>query len=381
MSHTLFRRVAISASAAALSLASGAATAQAASTPGWRTVATASNQSLFFTVAAAGQRHAWAVGFGPVSETKFVAVVRQWNGSSWTAVSLPAKVRSALGSEPIVDAASATSPSSMWALSETGDWLHYDGSAWTAGRVTGASILDASVAAGQNEWAFGSYINSSGLVPYAAYATDKNGKISWTRTPVPGTGSIADASALSSSDIWALTGGGVFGFGGSSFVLLHYDAGRWHKIATLPAALRGDEAHSVFARSDSDVWVGAAVKNSKKGTTEAVAHWNGREWATADLPAPASAGHFGIESIVPDGAGGLWALSLCLAQNCPGTGASRLWHETGGHWAGPVEPTLARKHTVLIGLAAVGHSVWAAGAVVSGQNNARGLIALWGPTP
>jgi hypothetical protein len=105
------------------------------------------------------------------------------------------------------------------------------------------------------------------------------------------------------------------------------------------------------------VWVGGAVRNSQNGTTEAVGHWNGLRWAVVKLRAPATAAHFHIGATVTDGSGGIWALGLCTATKCPNGAASRLWHETGGRWHGPVEPKLATRANILVSLAAVAKSV------------------------
>lgn len=64
------RRSLVMLPATALALTCGLVAAQAAATPGWRTVATVSQPQLetaLFGVAAAGSRHAWAVGFASSS--------------------------------------------------------------------------------------------------------------------------------------------------------------------------------------------------------------------------------------------------------------------------------------------------------------------------
>ncbi len=227
-----------------------------------------------------------------------------------------------------------------------------------------------------NQWAFGGTGTGPVLKPYAAFRSGSG----WRRTAVPGTGAIAGASAVSGTDIWAVMGTGIFNNGLQSPTsgLVRWHGGAWHAGPALPTSLHNSALGSVLARSDTNVWVGGAVKNSKGGYTEAVGHWNGHAWSVITLPAPVTTGQFHLSSIVPDGSGGLWALAFCMAT-C-GVHPSRLWHETGGHWAGPLVPTWEIKDTELYQLAATGHSVWGVGQVADG-GLFDGLFALWGPVP
>jgi hypothetical protein len=242
-------------------------------------------------------------------------------------------------------------------------------------------LVDSSLTIGTRAvWAFGATLARSGPVPYASLHTSTG----WKRTPVPGHGSIVGASAVTTRDIWAVIGsGGLFSVGsGRAGALLHRYAGHWHTVATLPAVLRNGSLGTVLARSDRNVWVGGAVKNAKKGTTEAVGHWNGHRWTVTTLHALATVAKWHLVKMVTDGSGGIWALSHCVGNNCGSGGvASRLWHEVAGKWGRPVQPKLASSQTILVSLAATGKSVWGVGAVRVGRSGANGLIAVWGPTP
>jgi hypothetical protein len=387
MQRKVLRRVMLAVPAVALGLTTSVASAQVTSTTGWRTVKIVSNQpdsTVLFSVAAGNASHAWAVGAAaPTSGTGNPApVVAAWNGHAWAQVpstDLPSTAASAL-----LDSVSAGGPNDMWAFgfdiasSTPGLWLHWDGTTWTAGHVPGAVVASSLTIGPSVVWAFG--VGSGRLaLPYAAFHTSTG----WKRTPVPGHGSIVGASAVTTRDIWAVIGsGGLLGGGtGRSGALLHWFAGHWHTVATLPTVLRNGSLGAVLARSDRNVWVGGAVKNSKKGTTEAVGHWNGHRWTVTTLHALASIAKWHLVKMVTDGSGGIWALGQCVGTKCPNGGAAwRLWHEVAGRWGRPVQPKLARTPTVLLSLAATGKSVWGAGAKRV-TNSANGLIALWGPTP
>jgi hypothetical protein len=269
----------------------------------------------------------------------------------------------------------------MWAFNAVGGtWLRWDGANWTAGQVTTASVeLDASAVFGtKNVWAFGRGTSSR---PQAFHFDGS----AWKRSAVPGSNGIAAASAVTSRDIWAVLGtADLFGIsgGGKGGGLVHWFRGRWHAVTKLPSALRNASLGSVLARSDKNVWIGGATKNSKHGTTEAIGHWNGHRWTVVKLRAVASGSGYRVVSLVTDGAGGIWALGNCLSSaTCTQSSPWRLWHEAGGHWSGPVKPHLSRSPTLLLSLASVAQSVWAPGAIQSGRRSSNGMIALWGAIP
>jgi hypothetical protein len=372
--------------ATALALTCWFVPAQAAGTPGWRTVATVSRPPLatfLLGVATAGPWHAWAVGFASASGGNTdLPVVQSWDGSVWSPVTLHSGVVSRLSRSgpPFLDTAPASAPGNVWAFTVPGGWLHYNGTAWKAGTLArGRALLQASLVTARGiVWVFGATASATGFAPYAAF---ESGTQAWKRTPVPAKGAIVAASAVSGGDIWAVLGTGILSFGRGPGGLVHWHGGRWHRVPGLPASLRNRSLGAVLARSDHNVWVGGAIRNSQQGTTEALGHWNGHRWTVVKLRAAATAAPFRIGAIVTDGSGSIWALGLCTATKCPHEGASRLWHQTGGRWHRPVEPRLATRPSALVSLAAVAKSVWGVGIVPAGRNSANGLIALWGPTP
>src|ERR1022692_509919 len=367
-----------------LAVAAGIGPAQAVGPPGWRIVATiaASGQGSELTaVAVADQRHEWTVGFAVDSKAGvFMPIVMGWNGSAWTRITLPASILAKLGTGigPLLDAADASGPAHMWALSVTGGWLHWNGQ-WTAGQIarTPVAIYSTVVLGRGNVWALGG-TGSSGA-PFAAHYNGTG----WKRSPVPGSASISAASAVRGTDIWATLGKAELSLGGgaTSGGLVHWFSGRWHRVTGLPAALRNASLGSILARSDKNVWVGGATRNARGGTTEALGHWNGRTWTVIRLRARATVNGYRVASLATDGAGGIWALGNCIASTrCSNGSPWRLWHEVAGRWSGPTRPRLASHNTVLFSLAAVSHSAWAPGAIQVG-NSANGIIALWGTKP
>jgi hypothetical protein len=372
-----------------LSTAQGTAIA---ATPGWRTVAVTARQDVFLSVAAGDGRHAWAAGLTPASHQISRPALYQWNGSSWKPAVLPAKIQSLFDPDGFLFPVVAAAPDNFWGFTVSQAWIHEDGSSWTAGPMPFSyPVTAATIAGGKYVWAFG--LTGNGRNVIADYAADTSGPtVRWTRTVVPDDVPIGAVSALSGGDLWAVNGSPFTVSGPAdrdgprtpapaapgAIALWHYFAGKWHKTAPIPPVMRKAPFLTVFAHSDKNVLVGGAVRNSRKGTTEAVASWDGHGWTVRKLSAPVSRAEFSVSSLAGDGAGGLWALATCL-QACPKAGVRfRLWHERGGKWTGPVEPRLAGHQVELSGLALAGPSVWAVGDVRLGKNDTRGLIARWG---
>lgn len=358
--------------------------AQASTVPGWhvQTIVNTGTGSLglLFDVSADAPGDAWAVGLtGPVGGSSILPLITRWNGTAWSRVTLPASALTALGPNGLVGAVSAASPKNVWAFGATSVWLHYDGTTWTSGRLvkpgsSGQVLTTATLALSRsNVWAFGARVRSTGTHAYAAHFDG----VKWTATSVPGTGFIVDSSAVSAGDIWAVEGSGLLGPGTGPGALVHRSGGTWHSVR-LPKALASRPLSSVVARSDKNVWVGGAVTNGKKGTTEAVGHWNGRTWTVKAMPVLATSRKFAVTGLASDGHGGLWATANCLT--CAGFVPSRVWHRSAGTWK---RAAVAAKNPVAIvtmALAPGTTSVWGVGAIEIGKTP-KALIALDGNAP
>jgi len=370
----------------------GPATAGLAASPatgsGWRAIATISvpsHSTGMFAVASAAPIPGWTWAVGgtaPVPGTgQIKPIVETWTGAKWSRLAVPSAAVSALGKDPVLVTAAAFRFHHFWAFTRSGGWLSDFGPLSRAGRFrsTRPLLIQASVPdSNGGAWAFGGVKTASGFAPYATFSgvTDH-----WKRVPVPGKGVIVSASANQAfgNDIWAVLGEGALPLTSGVSGLVHWDGAQWNSIS-LPLRLRNATLGSVLVRG-TGVWVGGGVKNARQGTTETVGHWNGHSWRVITLPAGATPAPFRVTSMVNDGAGGIWALATCVARQCPNGAAFRLWHEVAGRWSGPIEPRLASKPTVLIGLCDQRHSVWGAGAVRVSTARSNGLIALWRPTP
>lgn len=316
-------RALLSAAALTVPLAIMAAPAEAAGSPGWRLQAALTvpgRNVVLYSVAADGPGDAWTVGdavTGNLSEP----VVYHWDGRRWLRVQLPASVLRVFGPGQQLMVVGARSAGDVWAFDALGHWMRRSGTRWTAGslplaRGGQAPAIHAVAVPGPGDvWAFG-----SGAVPYAAHFDGRR----WRTTAVPGTTGITDASAVSPSDIWAVEEQDV----------LRWNGHQWRVAAAGSRLAAGFVLmSSVRALSSQSVWVGGGAENSAGGLTEAAAHWDGRSWRVAQLPAPPQSPQFELTSVVPDGRGGMWGLGTS-----PALGGWRLWHLTVAGWRAVPRP-------------------------------------------
>lgn len=375
--------------AATVGPAAAATAAPATSTTGWRVSATvsvpsASTQMFSVTSAADIPSWTWAVGGAtPASGTgSATPVAETWTGRAWSRLTVPASAVSALGPDPVLTTAAAARDNALWAFTQSGGWLIKFGSNWTAGRLTKSPVvIDSSWAdlAEGGAWAFGALETPGGFRPFATHAQGVG--FPWKQVSVPGQGTIVSASAAPRGTLpWAILDNDGFPRSAATSSLIRWTGSKWLTVS-LPARLHHATLSSILVRDSKSVWVGGAAKNSRKGTSEIIGHWNGRGWQVLTLPAPATTATYGITSMTTDGSGGIWALATCFGSKCPNGAASRLWHEQNGHWSGPVVPSLGSKPTVLTSLYNMRHGVWAAGSVLLSKTRSEGLIALWGVPP
>jgi hypothetical protein len=397
------RGAAVVLSGSSLALAAAMVPADAAAAPGWRTAAVVSvpgDETLLSGVAAVSARDGWAVGYAAKSSGKEPAgLVEHWDGRSWRRVTLPARVAKKWAAGSPFQVIGASSSTNVWAFDEAGGakpgviFLRLNGRRWTTGILPGTAgagglvtVTAVQVLGKSDAWVFGGKLKATtkqvSFVPYAAHFDGKR----WSAVRVPGSSEITAVSSVSALNIWAVTGsGGLSGIGSAAptSTVLHWNGDSWRRAAVQPASLpAGSDLTSVVAGPGNGVVVGGDVPTASGGTkTDFTDQFNGSSWTSpADLPGSASKGSAfpnQVESLVPDGSGGLWALGGSLAGS-----ASKLWHYTGDKWSTAISPRFGASKRELLQLAAVPgtRTVWGVGAVERGSR-ADGLIAVAGPAP
>jgi hypothetical protein len=420
MIKSLSRSAALVATGSAIALAVSALPAQASPPPGWRvstTVATRGWETLMTGVAAVSAKDAWSMGVA-LKKATLTSVIRHWNGKSWGKVTLPAKVAKAWNKQSPVDSLiTASAGTNVWAFDElfSRTYLRDTAKGWRIGTLPGSSanmvgITSADALSANDVWAFGVQENlNTGVV--SPYIVRFNGT-KWVGVSAPNDGGIVAAGASSAGSLWALAetepGGapppsagaarrsaevavarvdfarrpfGTAATSSGTFTVLHWGPlGGWKAAAVQPVLPAGGTFTSLLAGTNNTVWLGGAVRNSKKGTTEEVADWNGKAkvWSTATLPAASSSYQFSVVELASDGRGGMWAEGGNEGSAGP---AARLWHLSGHKWSS-VKPSFGKGQWELFQMATSprSDSVWGAGAVQVGKAT-DGLIAIYGATP
>lgn len=362
--------------ASVLALSAGAIPAQAAGPPGWRVAAilTIAHKSLQFdSVAADSPGDAWAVGEaeGSGSQVPTELAVYRWRGIKWSRVPLPGALLKTLGTGSPHAVVGASAPGNVWIFDDLGHWVHWNGRKWSVGGLPATDSpssppgIDADLVLGRDDvWAFG--FGLRGSVTSVAYAAHFNGR-RWRETPIPGSTGIGAASAAARTDIWAVTDGAV----------VRWNGHRWGRVALARRIAPGLVLDTIVARSDRNVWVAGSAANRRGGNSAAAAHWNGTAWKTLLLGRPSTQTST-LASMVRDGQGGIWALSV------PDLGSWQPWHFTGGRWR-RVAARIASPGQVTgfaSGLALIpgSESVWGVGGR-GGFPAEKGMIYLDGSRP
>ncbi len=245
-------------------------------------------------VVAISHNNLWAVGTGS-SRNVAVAQIVHWDGAQWHQVKIPTIPNSSL-----LEVA-AVSAQDVWAVGEFAPnvmkplLLHWNGINWRTvafppghyptGQASPQSMVPSELTAvtvisGNNVWAVGSYNAAdcclAGTGPIAA---QWNGT-QWRQTKVPNVPNsvianfqgvnLAGISAVSATDIWAVSNSDV----------AHWDGKQW-KITKNPLGPQSTivSFSAVAAISKQSVW---AVGTSSNETI--IAHWNGTRWSIAPSP-------------------------------------------------------------------------------------------------
>jgi hypothetical protein len=291
-------------------VAGKAAAAETAPTPGWRVVAAVGpyNKDVAGTVSAGSATDAWSVWTG----TAFTAVERL-EGDRWSQVPLPARLTAYARSAVAFGGDSATD---FWLFNSRSAThvLRFAGARWTLQPIPswvlqrpsrgGGLSVSAAVFAPDDVWVFG--------LDAAAYAAHYDGH-GWAKVRLPA--APDEVSAVSPDDIWALHGN----------VAWHWNGEKWTANKVPKAA--GDPPESfgklrVTGPSSAWVWRTALVPGSPAEVDQL--HWNGTSWRRVGSGTPADL----VDSVVPDGSGGLWATGVDVN---PG-GFHRFYHLAGGRW-------------------------------------------------
>jgi hypothetical protein len=365
--------------ACAVLAVSGTGVAQGASVPPWRIVhlvGPATSETSLTGVAATGASHAWAVGMQACADPQFCQayglVVEQWNGHSWTTMSLPVSLGNArLGLyNPAIG---ASSPTNVWVFTQGGAAYadHWNGAKWTASVVPGAFTISATyVASTRDVWAFGSGPEING------YAAEYNGS-TWVSHPPPVDVLHSNqVSAVNANDIWAAGAPGP-GLQGSAIETAHWTGTKWQVVTLASLHLAKNTSLDpfgvgIYAVASNDVWIASDLL----GTNGSVlARWNGKTWTRVTLPHGINA----TGMLTSDGHGGLW---MVATLNTGGPKVA-MEHYSNGKWSQQTVTPPAGDSLAINAFERIPgtESVWAVGSVaryVGSNYESQGAILKYG---
>jgi hypothetical protein len=325
---------------------------------------------------------AWAVGKVPAGFGDNAGIIEHWAGKAWHRVVPPANLlRHFNKTDDLFWAVGASSARNAWVFGLAGKYLRLNGNRWTYGRLPHSKklimlVLSAKVFSPTDAWAFGCQARSLGTASAhcAPAATWFNGR-RWTVLKLPGKGVVWQVSAVGPTDIWAIDGPSVIGATGSQPRILHWNGKTWQVASGPPKLPKGTQFTGVAANSDTNLWIGGNVVRPKTKVREVLWHWNGRSWLDMNPPAKPSAGETEMESLTPDGQGGI--LELAFHTKGGADISTVIRHYSAGRWQPPIS-----KKWLLLQLAEIPgtSSTWGVGLGLRSRP-AHGLIVLHGPTP
>ncbi|MBI4599898.1 prepilin-type N-terminal cleavage/methylation domain-containing protein [Candidatus Uhrbacteria bacterium] len=254
---------------------------------------------------------------------------------SLSLAALPPSGSWSLVSSPVDDyrlnGLSAVSSSDVWAVGESGNILHYNGTTWSQFTDVGSTeFYSVSMVSSSDGWAVGSSgkiyhyngatwsqftdvgsqnLNSVSMLSASyGWAVGGNGEIylyngtSWTSVASPVTQQLNAVQTLSTTDAW---------IGGDSGKFLHYNGSAWSEVTDLggnnvetlsmissssgwAGGQNGEiyrydgSAWSIFTDTGNEVWRAIVHVSSSDawilGTGGALRRWNGSAWNTVVSP-------------------------------------------------------------------------------------------------
>jgi hypothetical protein len=307
----------------------------------WSQVATPTtpgNTASLAAVSASSATDAWAVGHTQVNKEDFAPLGLHWNGTAW---SVSSSFATALAGQ-IADGVADISPTDAYAIggglgsADTGLVAQWNGSTWS--RVTvplpsGAgptSTLNAISASGPDDvWILGTYELSSTDLRSETYSLYWNGS-TWSVVPMPlnpssnieayyqlnaiQVNSPTDVWAVGSSDVTNSTTGVTTG----SELIEHWNGTAW-SIVPSPSPGSGSGLYGVTtSNAANDVWaVGAYTPAGTTETQTLTLNWNGTEWTQVASPDNGNPNVLLSTSTIP-GASIVWAVGTsgeCCTEN------------------------------------------------------------------
>jgi hypothetical protein len=323
---------------------------------------------------------AWMMAGGGLTSGQCAADgidVSHWNGNAWTLLPPTTALTNQTGTDLAI---AASSTRNVWIFPlvfgpTTAPYAapeNWDGSTWTAYSLPMMNVVHAVAFSRSNAWVFGPKITGStqGLWVAAHF----NGS-SWQRVRMPG--EPLAASAQAANDIWAIGPSNKTAAKGSNRqvrIAMHWDGHRWQTLSTPRIRVARKEqvlVNGAVAIGQKNFWWSYSVltTSGKVRPGGRMLHWNGRKWREVKLPTATQL--FGTAVAAEDGAGGVWLTSITGNSSAPVTVAYH--YSAAGHWSRDVPPIPAGFNSTSLSLFWIPHtrSLWGVGSAHASSTNAE----------
>jgi hypothetical protein len=286
---------------------------------------TPGNTALLLGVSASSTTDAWAVGRTQVNKSSFEPLALHWNGAAW---SVSPGFASALS--PISGASAAgvadISPTDAYAIGDSaatavGSLAHWNGTAWSAvtlplpANANSNTTLSAISADGPDDvWIVGTFLDSANE-QNETFSEHFNGT-AWSVVPMPMVNSsninaffqFNGIKANSAGDVWAVGDSGVVDVPGSQTLIEHFNGTAWRIVPSPSPGAIAMLGGVTTSNATNNVWaVGADTPAGSSVRQTLTLNWNGTTWNVVASPNTGSTDGVGAVATNP-GAAIVWAV-------------------------------------------------------------------------
>jgi len=275
-------------------------------------------ENILNAVADLTPAHAWAVGYSVDNSNYYNPVyqplIEHWDGTGWSAV--PAATDSN-GAADVLDGVAAASATDVWAVGNHFDTAiggddglieHWNGSRWSIvpSPISAASLSSVAVISASDVWAAG---QASGGQPVFEHWDGTT----WTAFSGPPIStayvSVSGITALSANDVWAV--GTTRGTArGAPYQTLseHWNGTKWSIVPSPDPVAGNDALIQATALSSSDVWAVGYDYGSAGGASPLLANWDGTKWHAVPAPVPSGTQYNELAAVAALPTGTVWAV-------------------------------------------------------------------------
>jgi hypothetical protein len=286
---------------------------------------TPGNTALLYAVSASSTTDAWAVGRTQVNKSSFEGLALHWNGTAWSVSSGFSAALSGI-SGASAEGVADISPTDAYAIGDSaatasGSLAQWNGTAWSAvtlplpaGANSNTTLSAISANGPDDVWIVGTFLDST-LGRNETFSEHFNGT-AWSVVSMPLVSSsnlnafylFSGIQANSPTDVWAVGESSVVDSTTSSDLIEHWNGTAW-SIVPSPSPGTGDSLTSVTtSNAANDVWAVGVTQpaGATQGQTLTL-NWNGTAWTTVASPDAGSPSVLNSVSATP-GAGIVWAV-------------------------------------------------------------------------